>query len=213
MYPQNNDNFPRTAGGYSLETYEPAVINPEQKKCSEDLIKMAFADQKPMVTMGGIIPSIPQYNIQPLPVLQNAQFAPVQKIPIMIPKANTFPMSFMNQNQTNLYRFNNIRNVNPIPTVSSLKSNIKSNQIVYQNPIPINNEFPIQNKNAAVPTVPINPGNIFIRQNVNNQIVRPILRSNSVIQLSRPLFGPNIIQNRIISGQNYQLKVYKRELL
>ena len=210
MYPQNNDNFPRTAGGYSLETYEPAVINPEQKKRSEDLIKMAFADQKPMVTMGGIIPRIPQYNIQPLPVLQNAQFSPVQKIPIMIPKANTFPMSFMNQNQTNLYRFNNIRNVNPVPSVSSLKSNIKSNQIVYQNPIPINNGFPIQNKNAVLP---INPGKRFIAHNFNNQIVRPVLRSNSANQFSRPMFRPNFVQKKIITGQNYQMKVYKREIL
>lgn len=210
MYPQNNDNFPRTAGGYSLETYEPAVINLEQKKRSEDLIKMAFADQKPMVTMGGIIPRIPQYNIRPLPVLQNAQFAPVQKVPIMIPKANTFPISFMNQNHTNLYRFNNVQKVNPIPTVNSLKSNIKSNQIVYQNLTPINNGFPIQNKNAAVP---INRGNIFIAQNFNNQIVRPILRSNSANHFSGPLFRPKIIHSQIISGQNYQLKVYKRELL
>ena len=160
--------------------------------------------------MGGITPRIPQYNIRPLPVLQNAQFAPVAKVPIMIPKANTFPMSFMNQNNTNLYRFNNVQNVNPIPTVNFIKSNIKSNQIPYQNLIPINNGFPIQNKNAAVP---INRGNIFMSKNFNNQMVRPILRSNSANKYSGPFFRPKIIQNQIISGQNYQLKVYKRELL
>lgn len=30
MYPNNNDNFPRKAGGYNLDSYEPAVINPEK---------------------------------------------------------------------------------------------------------------------------------------------------------------------------------------
>ena len=181
MYLQNNNNFPRTAGGYSLETYEPAVVRPEQKKNAEDLIKMAFADKKPMATVRRIVTRVPQYNIRPSPVLQNAQF---------------------------IYRFNKVQNVNPIPTVSSLKSN--NNQISYQNPIPINNRIPIQNINAAIP---INTRNRFIAQNFNSQIMRPVLRSNSATQFSRPMFQPKIVQNKIISGQNYQLKVYKRELL
>ena len=208
MYLQNNNNFPRTAGGYSLETYEPAVVRPEQKKNAEDLIKMAFADKKPMATVRRIVTRVPQYNIRPSPVLQNAQFPRVQRVPVMIPKANTFPISFINQNQPNIYRFNKVQNVNPIPTVSSLKSN--NNQISYQNPIPINNRIPIQNINAAIP---INTRKRFIAQNFNSQIMRPVLRSNSATQFSRPMFQPKIVQNKIISGQNYQLKVYKRELL
>ena len=208
MNPQNNNNFPRTAGGYSLETYEPAVVRPEQKKYAEDLIKMAFADKKPMATVRRIVTRVPQYNIRPSPVLQNSQFPQVQRVPVMIPKANTFPISFVNQNQPNIYRFNKVQNVNPIPTVSSLKSN--NNQISYQNPIPINNRIPIQNINAAIP---INTRKRFIAQNFNSQIMRPVLRSNSATQFSRPMFQPKIVQNKIISGQNYQLKVYKRELL
>ena len=210
MHLQNNDNFPRTAGGYSLETYEPAVIHPEQKKRAEDLIRMAFTEKKPMATVRRMIPRMPQYNMKPSPVLQNAQFAPVQKVPIMFSRANTMPIHFVNQNQSNIFRFNNIQNANPISTVNTFKSNIKNNQIVYQNPIPVNNGFPIQSKNT---TLPINPIKRIITQNFNNPIKRPILRSNSANQFSRLMFRPNFIQSKIISGQNYQLKVYKRELL
>ena len=210
MYLPNNNNFPRTAGGYSLETYEPAVINPGQKRRAEDLIKMAFTDKKPMATVRRIVTRVPKYNIRPTPVLQNVQFAQVQKVPMIYPKASTFPISFVNQNQVNLYRFNNVQNVNPIPTVNTIKYNINNNQIAYQNLIPINNGFPIQNNNAVLP---INHGNRFIAQNFNNKVMRPILRSNSATPFSRPLFRPTIIQRKIIIGQNYQVKVYKSELL
>lgn len=210
MYPKNNDNFPRTAGGYSLETYEPAVIHPQYKKQAEDLIKMAFTDRKPITTIKRVVTRVPQYNIRPSPVLQNVQYTKVQKVPIMFARTNTTPIHFINQNQTNIYRVNNIQNVTPIPTVNSKKTNGKTNQIVYQNLIPINNGFPIQNKNAVLP---INPGNRFIAHNFNNQIVRPVLRSNSANQFSRPMFRPNFVQKKIITGQNYQMKVYKREIL
>ena len=52
----------------------------------------------------------------------------------------------------------------------------------------------------------MNPDSRFIAPNFNNQ-VRPILRNNSVNQISR------IIETKIITGQNYQFNVYKRELL
>ena len=98
MYPKNNDNFPRTAGGYSLETYEPAVIHPQYKKQAEDLIKMAFTDRKPITTIKRVVTRVPQYNIRPSPVLQNVQYTKVQKVPIMFARTNTTPIHFINQN-------------------------------------------------------------------------------------------------------------------
>jgi hypothetical protein len=211
MYPNNNDNFPRTAGGYSLETYEPAVIRPEKKQRTEDLIKMAFTDKKPMTTIRRIIPRVPQYNIKPNPIVQNVQFTKLQNVPMMFQRANTIAgIPYINQNKANIYQYNNIPKVAPVPTVKSLPSNGKANPFVYQNLIQMNNGFHFQNKNAALP---MNAGNRFMVGNFNNQIIRPALRSNSANQIIRPMFRPNVIQTSIISGQNYQPKVYKRELL
>ena len=35
MFVNNNYNYPRTAGSYSLETYESAVIHPAQREKAE----------------------------------------------------------------------------------------------------------------------------------------------------------------------------------
>ena len=211
MYPNNNNNFPRKAGGYNLDSYEPAVINPEKKQRSEDLIKMAFTDKKPTTTVGKIIPRIPQYNIKPNPIVQNVQFTKVQNVPMMFNRANTITgIPFINQNNPNIYQFNNIPRATPAPTVKSLNSNGKANPFVYQNLIRMNTGFQFQNRNAALP---MNTANRFMAGNFNNQILRPVLRSNSATHYNRPMFGLKIIQTSIISGQNYQPKVYKRELL
>lgn len=45
MFPNNNNNYPRTPGGYSVETYEPAVIHPDQRQKAEDLVRMAFTEK------------------------------------------------------------------------------------------------------------------------------------------------------------------------
>ena len=74
----------------------------------------------------------------------------------------------------------------------------------------MNTGFQFQNRNAALP---MNTANRFMAGNFNNQILRPVLRSNSANHFNRPMFGSKIIQTSIISGQNYQPKVYKRELL
>ena len=73
MFVNNNYNYPRTAGGYSLETYEPAVIHPAQRERAEDLVRMAFTEQKPKITITRIIPQVPQVNYMPKPVINNIQ--------------------------------------------------------------------------------------------------------------------------------------------
>ena len=79
MFPNNNDNYPRTPGGYSVETYEPAVIHPEQRQKAEDLVRMAFTEKRPIATITRF-PTAVQQNIQPNPVINNIQYARVQNI-------------------------------------------------------------------------------------------------------------------------------------
>ena len=198
-----NNNYPRTAGGYSLETYEPAVIHPGQRDRAEDLIRMAFTDQKPITTVRQIIPPVPQINLMPKPVINNVQYPRVSNLrPVIYNNPNRIRV--VNPSQNGIYVINNVPNIHPVPTVKSLDSNNKSNPFVYQNLIQTNNGYPVGYNNAAIP---MNPGNRFIAPNFNNQLPRPILRSNSVT------LRPRIIETKIITGQNYQFNVYKRELL
>lgn len=208
MYPYNNNNYPRKVGGYSVETYEPAVIHPDQRRRAEDLVKMAFTERKPMATVRRLIPRVPQYNIAPQPVLKNVQYARVQKVPVVYNGTNMNRIQIINQNQNNLYRFNNITNVTPVPTVKSMDLPGKSNPFVYQNLIQMNNGYQLVNKN---PAIPMNSGKKFVVPHFNNQLQRPILRSNSANNYS-PLLRPKLVQQRIITGQNYKPSVYKRNL-
>ncbi len=209
MLPYNN-NYPRKVGGYSVETYEPAVIHPEQRRRAEDLVKMAFTERKPMATVRRLIQRVPQYNIGPQPVLNNVQFARVQKVPVVYRGTNMNRIQVVNQNQNNLYRFNNIiPNITPVPTVKSMDLPGKSNPFLYQNLIQMNNGYQLVNKN---PAIPMNSGNRFFVANFNNQLPRHILRSNSANIYSNSLLRPKIIHNSIITGQNYKPSVYKKNL-
>ena len=203
MFVNNNYNYPRTAGGYSLETYEPAVIHPVQRERAEDLVRMAFTEQKPKTTIRRIIPQVPQINYMPKPVINNIQYQNMR--PVIYNNPNRIQV--VNPNQNGLYLINNVQNVpniTPVPTVKSANSNNKSNPFVYQNLIQANNGYQVRYNNAAIP---MNSGSRFIAPSFNNQ-VRPILRSNSVTNQL-----PRIIETKIITGQNYQFNVYKRELL
>ena len=213
MLLNNNDNFPRTPGGYSIETYEPAIIRKDQRKRAEDLLKLAFSDQKPMTTVKRFIPRVPQVNIVPRPVLNNVQYAPIQNIqPVMYNNANIRKIQIINPNPTNIYRFNNITNIKPVPTVKSTDSIVKNNPFLYQNLMPVNNMnngYVIQNNNNNLAT---NPGSHFIIRNFNNQRPQPILRSNSANGFSTAPLNHLVIQKRIITGPNYKLHVYKKNL-
>jgi len=208
MYPYNNNNYPRKVGGYSVETYEPAVIHPDQRRRAEDLVKMAFTERKPMATVRRLIPRVAQYNIAPQPVLQNVQYARIQKIPVVYKGTNVNRIQVINQNQNNVYRFNNIPNITPVPTVKSMDLPGKSNPFVYQNLIQMNNGFQLMNKN---PAIPLNSGNKFVVAHFNNQLPRPILRSNSANNYSS-ISRPKLVQQSIITGQNYKPSIYKRNL-
>ena len=203
MFVNNNYNYPRTAGGYSLETYEPAVIHPVQRERAEDLVRLAFTEQKPKTTIRRIIPQVPQINYMPKPVINIIQYQNMR--PVIYNNPNRIQV--VNPNQNGLYLINdvqNVPNITPVPTVKSANSNNKSNPFVYQNLIQANNGYQVRYNNAAIPT---NPGSRFIAPSFNNQ-VRPILRSNSVTNQL-----PRIIETKIITGQNYNFNVYKRELL
>ena len=211
MFPNNNDNYPRTPGGYSVETYEPAVIHPDQRQKAEDLVRMAFTEKRPIATITRF-PSVVQQNIQPNPVINNIQYARVQNITPVIyntPNPNINRIQLVNQNQNGIYRVNNIQNINPVPTVKSLNTDNKASPFVYQNLIQMNNAYQVRNNNAALP---INTGNRVIVTNFNNQRPRPILRSNSTMNYSTPNFGARVIEKKIISGNNYKPHVYKRAL-
>ena len=211
MFPNNNDNYPRTPGGYSVETYEPAVIHPDQRQKAEDLVRMAFTEKRPIATITRF-PTVVQQNIQPNPVINNIQYTRVQNITPVIyntSNPNINGIQLVNQNQNGIYRVNNIQNINPVPTVKSLNTDNKASPFVYQNLIQMNNAYQVRNNNAALP---INTGNRVIVTNFNNQRPRPILRSNSAMNYSTPNFGARVIEKKIISGNNYKPHVYKRAL-
>ena len=211
MFPNSNNNYPRTPGGYSVETYEPAVIHPDQRQKAEDLVRMAFTEKRPIATITRF-PTVVQQNIQPNPVINNFQYARVQNITPVIyntSNPNINGIQLVNQNQNGIYRVNNIQNINPVPTVKSLNTDNKASPFVYQNLIQMNNAYQVRNNNAALP---INTGNRVIVTNFNNQRPRPILRSNSTMNYSTPNFGARVIEKKIISGNNYKPHVYKRAL-
>ena len=204
-----NDNYPRTAGGYSLETYEPAVINPNQRNRAEDLIKMTFSNKKPMTTVRRIIRRTPQVNILPTHVLQNINYVPAQNMPVANIGTNVNGYQIINQAPNNVYRYNNFQRPNVIRIVKTNNSFVGNNPYLHQNLINVTNKYQLATKIAQFP---INNGNRFIASGFNNQGLRPILRSNSATNNYNSILTPRIIQTSIINGQNYNLSVYKRYL-
>ena len=204
-----NDNYPRTAGGYSLETYEPAVINPNQRNRAEDLIKMTFSNKKPMATVRRIIRRTPQVNILPTHVLQNINYVPAQNMPVANIGTNMNGYQIINQAPNNVYRYNNFQRPNVISIVKTNNSFVGNNPYLHQNLINVTNKYQLATKIAQFP---INNGNRFIASGFNNQGLRPILRSNSATNNYNSILTPRIIQTSIINGQNYNLSVYKRYL-
>ena len=174
MFQNNNENFQTKPGGYNIETYEPRVIRKDQKKRAEDLLKLAFSDQKPVTIVRRVIPRIPQVNIVQQPVLNNVRLAPIQNIKL-VKYNNIRRIQIINPNPTNIYRFNNITNIKPVPTTNQTGLIVNNNPILYQNLIPINNMnngYIIQNNNYIRFR---NPGNNFIITNFNTQRPQPIL--------------------------------------
>ena len=174
MFQNNNENFQTKPGGYNIETYEPRVIRKDQKKRAEDLLKLAFSDQKPITIVKRVIPRIPQVNIVQQPVLNNVRLAPIQNIKL-VKYNNIRRIQIINPNPTNIYRFNNITNIKPVPTTNQTGLIVNNNPILYQNLIPINNMnngYIIQNNNYIRFR---NPGNNFIITNFNTQRPQPIL--------------------------------------
>jgi hypothetical protein len=204
-----NDNYPRTAGGYSLETYEPAVINPNQRNRAEDLIKMTFSNKKPMATVRRIIRRTPQVNILPTHVLQNINYVPAQNIPVANIGTNMNGYQIINQAPNNVYRYNNFQRPNVISIVKTNNSFVGNNPYLHQNLINVTNKYQLATK---IVQFPINNGNRFIASGFNNQGLRPIMRSNSATNNYNSILTPRIIQTSIINGQNYNLSVYKRYL-
>ena len=146
--------------------------------------------------------------IRPQQVSNNIQYPTVQNItPVIYNNPNINTIKVVNSNQNSFYRYNNVQNIIPFPTVRSSNSNNKSNYFAYRNLIPINNGFQFLNNNV----IP-NPGKRFIKNNFNIQTQRPILRSNSANNYSFSRFGNGAGNRRIINFPIYRPLVYKREL-
>ena len=184
-----NDNYPRTAGGYSLETYEPAVINPNQRNRAEDLIKMTFSNKKPMTTVRRIIRRTPQVNILPTHVLQNINYVPAQNMPVANIGTNVNGYQIINQAPNNVYRYNNFQRPNVIRIVKTNNSFVGNNPYLHQNLINVTNKYQLATKIAQFP---INNGNRFIASGFNNQGLRPILRSSSATNNYNSIFIKDI---------------------
>ena len=184
-----NDNYPRTAGGYSLETYEPAVINPNQRNRAEDLIKMTFSNKKPMATVRRIIRRTPKVNILPTHVLQNINYVPAHNIPVANIGTNVNGYQIINQAPNNVYRYNNFQRPNVIRIVKTNNSFVGNNPYLHQNLINVTNKYQLATKIAQFP---INNGNRFIASGFNNQGLRPILRSSSATNNYNSIFIKDI---------------------
>ena len=204
----NNAKIQRQAGGYSLDSYEPAITSANRKKSAEDLVSMAFTEKKPVsfpAPVSNIIyQRIPQYSIAPIPVLQNVNYNPVQQVSLIYNNQVPRPVPVFNQNQNQnvIYRVNNIRPEYTLPTVKSLNKNGRANPVVYQNLIVMNNAL-----NNAV--VPVNYTNgLSIVPNV-----QPIFTSNSANIIPHPAFGqPTIVPPTIIESPQYKNIIYKKIL-
>ena len=203
MLENKYNNYPRTDCGYSLETYEPKVIRKEQRKRAEDLVRMAFTDQKPVSTIKMFQP-VNQINMIPKPVLNNAQYVQIQKISTPVyNNSNIRRIQVINPIQNNI----NVPAILPAPTVKSADTNINSSPILYQNLIRINKGYILPNNN--IPNS-MNQRNRFLVPNFNNQRPKPILRSNSASNDYNLNFGSRIIKKNVISGSSYQQHVYRR---
>ena len=204
MFQINGANFPKTPGGYNIETYEPAVIQPERKKITEDLVRMAFTDKKPTPTIRRIVQRKPQLNIRPNPIINGVNINQIQNQRIIYNNPNQRRFQIINKSPTNIYRNNNIKNnINP--------NNVYINQhsYIHQNLIRINSPNPVvQNKVVFQ----FNPGHKYLVSNLKFQKPRPIMRSNSATLAYNALLRPRIFKQNMFNGPNYKLYVYKTKL-
>ena len=208
MFLYNNAQTPRRAGGYSVDSYEPAIINSNNQKAANDLIEMTFTERRnaPTPTTGIMYSRMTQYNIAPAPVIQNVNYNPLPKVSVLYTNPIANPVQIINQNPNNsiIYRLNNVSNVYPMPTVRSLNNNGRSNPIVYQNLIMMNNAY----NNAVVPSNYITGLNVIPN-------IRPIFTSNSAnasIILSPTLTQSVMVPPSIIQGPQYKTNIYKKSI-
>ena len=209
MFQNNGAYFPRTAGGYSLETYEPVLNHPEEQKLTEDLVRMAFTDKKPLATVKRIVPRMTQLNTRPNPFINGAIINPIQNPKIIYNNPNARQFQVIKQNSENsLNRFNNINNINNLRnfnqfgTGRTLNPNIKQNNFMYQNLVRMNYPNQISQNNGVYR---VNPNNRYVVSNLKFQKVQPIMRSNSANFASR-------ILKQSSNGPNYKPYVYKMRL-
>ena len=146
-----------------------------------------------------------------LPVQYNINYTPMPAVSLNYNTQLQNPIQIVNpsQNQRIIYKYNNVRNIYPLPMVKSLNNYGKSNPFIYQNLIVANNTI-------SNPVVPINYNGGFIVQNI-----QPVFKSNSANVNPNPnpypypyvpVMQPRNIQTRIITGPQYEIKVYKKRL-
>ena len=190
---------PRTAGGYSLDTYEPPINPSSNQKSTEDLIEMTFTERRPnpITTTSIIYQNKPQYSIVPIPVPNKVNYNPISNIPIYNNPVQK-PIPIINQNQRIIYNLNNSSNLYPAPTVRTLNNNWKSSPFVYQNLIVMNNAY----NNAVVPT------NLTTNFNLPN--APPMFQSKTANVSTVPLPMQSTIAPRsILHNPQYTILIYK----
>ena len=163
-------------GGYSIESYEPTDITPEEKNQANDFIKMAFTKKLyPRRNNSIDIPKMYNYNNSLYNNINNLTFS--KNVP-NISKIHTV-------NPVHSFQLNPINSINPYQTITSFNRN----PIIYQ--YSNKPKFTIQ-PNKTI----INYGNQNNIQNIkyaNANIYQPIHRSNTLT------FIPAIKQNPIVN--------------
>lgn len=192
-------------GMYSIESYEPAVLKPEEVKQNEWSIRRAYTEKKQL------IPNY-KFNLANIPVM-NPQFINNTK-----PPNNGFINNKIVHN----------KNMTTIPISVSMKNPFNYNApIVNERPnkvmntIQFNNPFLSNKKNKQIKYVYRAPvqNNPFIYQNRNNPQQIKIQRNPQHIYRSKsPQFIQNFIQFHAVNNNNniirnkYVMPVYRKIL-
>lgn len=184
----NQNNPLRPPIQYSLESYEPIELRPEEEKQNNQFIQMAFLNKSPKGTKN-IIPNmininnISNYNTQDS----------INKKPNFDDSLNDNSL-YSNYNHKNFYTFGNLVNTKPVPVLNPAKINPMPsktiNNIKFAKPISNQNSFNII-KNVNIPML-------------NYQNIQPqpqLIRCKSSKYIS-PIKTNQIMHKNTMSGMN-----------
>ena len=183
----NQNNLLHPPIQYSLESYEPIELRPEEEKQNNQFIKMAFLNKSPNRTKN-IIPNI--ININNISNY-NTQVSINKKINF---DDSLNDNSLYNNNHKNFYTFGNLVNTKPVPVLNPAKINPMPsktiNDIKFSKPISKQNSFNI-----------IKKVNIPILNYQNIQPQPQLIRTKSSKYIS-PIKTNQIMHKNTMNGMN-----------